>query len=89
VRRHDDLARGCLCEDYLACVLKGPNDLHAEINHYCCFIGCRVMVKEAIMTIGPEAFVAAEKLPDQVKRRLPFSPNVPSAHATAYCGKRL
>jgi len=54
VRRQDDLA----------CVLKGSNDLHAEINDHCGFARRRGMVEKAIMTVGPQAFMAAEELPD-------------------------
>jgi hypothetical protein len=86
VRRHDDLACGCLRVDHLACVLKGPNNLHTEINDHCCFAWGRVMVKEAIMTVDPQAFMAAEKLPDKIKGRLPRSSNLPSWHAAAHCG---
>src|SRR4051794_40202664 len=89
VRRHDDLACGRLRADYLAFVLKGTNDLHAEINDHCCFARRREMVKEAIMTVGPQSFMAAEKLPDKGKRRLPCSPNLTNAHAGSHCGKRL
>src|SRR2546429_9418655 len=89
MRGHGDLACRRLCADYFACVRKRPNDLHAEVNDHLCFALRRVVVKEAIMTVGPQAFMAAEKLPDQIKRRLPCSPNVPNAHAAPYCGERL
>src|SRR5947207_15868024 len=49
----------------------------------------RVVVNEAIMTVGPQAFMAAEKLPDNIKRRPPCSPNVPNAHVTPHRGQRL
>jgi hypothetical protein len=48
-----------------------------------------VLIKEAIVTIGPQAFMAAEKLPDKIKGRLPCSSNLPNAHGTPHCGKRL
>jgi hypothetical protein len=47
------------------------------------------MVKEAIMTIDPQTFIAAEKFPDKIKRRLPCSADVPNAQAALYCGERL
>src|SRR5207244_8550614 len=89
MRGHGNLACRRLCADYFACVLKRPNDLHAEVNDYRCFAMRRVVVKEAIMTVGPQAFMAAEKLPDKIERRLPCSPSVPNAHAAPYCGERL
>jgi hypothetical protein len=48
-----------------------------------------VVVKEAIMTVGPQAFMATKKLPDKIKRRLPCFPNVPYAQAPPDCGERL
>src|ERR1700752_4975683 len=89
MRGHDDLACRRLGADYFTCVLKGPNNLHAEVNDHRCFTRRRVVVKEAIMTVGPEAFMVAEKLPDNIKCRLPCSPNVPNAQATPHCGERL
>src|SRR5947207_11453459 len=89
MRGHGDLARGRRCADYFACVLKGLNDLNAEVNDHRCFATRRVVVKEAIMTVGPQAFMAAEKLPDKIKRRLPCSPNVPNAYVTPHRGQRL
>ena len=90
MRGHGDLACRRLCADYFACVLKGPNDLHAEVNYHLCF-GVQVIrpFQEAIMTVGPQAFMAAEKLPDKIKRRLPCSPNVTYAQAAPHCGERL
>ena len=41
------------------------------------------------MTVGAEAFMAAEKLPDSVKRWFPCSANVPNTHAASHCGERL
>src|SRR6266404_7801651 len=89
VRGHGDLARGRRCADYFACALKGLNDLNAEVNDHRCFAMRLVVVKEAIMTVGPQAFMAAEKLPDKIKRRLPSSPNVPNAQAAPHGGERL
>src|SRR5438552_19003312 len=89
MRGHSDLACRRLCADYFACVLKGPNDLHAEVNDHRCFAMRRVVVKKAIMTVGPQAFMAAEKLPDKIKRRLPCSPNVSNAQAAPHGGERL
>src|SRR5438552_118041 len=89
MRGHSDLACRRLCADYFACLLKGLNDLHAEVNDHRCFAMRRVVVKKAIMTVGSQAFMAAEKLPDKIKRRLPCFPNVPNAHVTPYCGERL
>src|SRR5947207_6766022 len=89
MRGHGDLARRRLCADYFACVLKGPNDLYAEVNDHRCFAMRRVVVKETIMSVGPQAFMAAEKLPDKIKRRLPCSTDLPNAHAASHCGERL
>jgi len=89
VCRHRDFACRRLRADYLASVLKGLNDLHAEINHHYCFARRRVLIKEAIVTIGPQTFIAAEKLPDKIKSRLPCSSNLPNAYAAPHCGKRL
>src|SRR3989442_11718361 len=89
MRGNGDLACRRRCADYFACVLKRPNDLHAEVNHHRCFAMRRAVVKKAIMTVGPQAFMAAEKLPDKIKRGLPCSPNVPNAQAAPYCGERL
>src|SRR5262245_37139914 len=89
VRRHDDLACGRLRAHYFAFVRKGPNDLHAEINDHGCFARRSVMVQEAIMTVGPQAVLAAEKLPDKIKCRLPCAPDLPDAHVAPHGGKRL
>ena len=60
---------GVPVQDHFARVLKGLNDLHAEGNFHFCIARRGVMVKKAIMTVGPQAFMAAEKLPDKIKRR--------------------
>src|SRR5262245_13315502 len=57
MRSHDDLACGRLRADDLAFALKGANDLHAEIDDHCYFARRSVMVKEAIMAVGPETFM--------------------------------
>lgn len=89
MRGHGDLAGRRLCADYLAGVLKGPNDLHAEVNDHRFVTMRRVVVEEAIMTVGAQALMAAEALPDKIKRRLPYSPDVANAQAASHCGERL
>ena len=89
MRGHDDFAGRYLCADYFACVRKGPTDLHAEVDDNRRFALRRVVVNEAIVTVGPQAFMLAEKLPDKIKRRLSCSPNFPNAHAAPHCGERL
>src|SRR5947199_10746288 len=89
MRGHGDIACRRLCADYFACVLKRPNDLHAEVNDHRWFAMRRVVVKEAIMTVDPQAFMAAEKLPDKIKRRLPCLPNLANAYVASHCGYRL
>src|SRR5438067_2054640 len=89
MRGHRDLTRRRLCADYFAGVLKGPTDLHAKVNDYLCFARRRVVVEKAIMTVGPQAFMLAEELPDKVKRRLPCCPNFPNAHAAPHRRERL
>ena len=89
MRGYGDLSCRRLCADYFACVLKGPNDLHAEVNDHRCFAMRRVVVKKAIMTVGPQTLMAAEKLPDKIKRRFPRAPNVSDEHAPLHCRKKL
>jgi len=89
MRGHGDLACRHLCADYFACVLKGLNNLHSKVNDHRCFASRREVVNEAIMTVGPETFMMAEKLPDNIKRRLPCSPNVRTTQAAPHCGERL
>jgi hypothetical protein len=89
MRGHGDLACRRLCADYFACVLKGSNDLHAEVNYDRWFAMRRVVIKEAIMTVGPQAFMATEKLPDKIKRRLPCSSNVSDEHTPPHCREEL
>ena len=48
-----------------------------------------MMVKKAIMTIGPEVFMTVEKLPDEVKCWLPRSANVHPVHSAPHCRERL
>src|SRR5262245_14088817 len=86
---HGDFACGRLCIDYLAFALKGPNDLNAEINVHRCITMSGMMVEEAIMPIDSQAFMAAEKLPDEIKRRLPDAANVSTERAPPHRGERL
>jgi hypothetical protein len=64
VRRHNDFACRRLGANYFAFVLKWSNDLHAEVYDHCNLTLPRVMVKETVMTVGPQAFMAPEKIPD-------------------------
>ena len=89
MRSHSDLAGWRLGADYFTHPLKGPNNLHTEVNDHSCFARRRVVVKEAIMTVGPKAFLLAEKLPDKIKRRLPCFSNVRNVQAAAHRGERL
>src|SRR5262245_2837782 len=89
MRGHGNLTCRRLCADYLTRVLKGPNNLHSKVNDNRSFARRGVVVKEAIMTVRPEAFMTAEKLPHKIKRRLPCSPNISNAHVTPDCGERL
>src|SRR5262245_42568672 len=86
---HGDLACGRLCTDYLDFALKGPNDLNAEVNVHRCITMGWMMVEEAIMPVGSQAFMAAEDLPDEIKRRLPDAANVSTERAPPNRGERL
>src|SRR3989441_5655442 len=86
---HGDLACGRLCTDYLAFALKGPNNLNAEVNVHRCITMGGMMVEEAIMPVGSQAFMAAEELPDEIKRRLPDAANVSTERAPPHRGERL
>jgi len=48
-----------------------------------------MVVKEAIMTVGPQALMSAEKIPDKIKRWLPCFPHVPKMYTALHCGERL
>ena len=78
-----------LCTNYLAFALKGPNYLNAEVNVHRCITISRMMVEEAIMPVGSQTFMAAEEIPDQIKRRLPDAANVSTKCAPPHCGERL
>jgi hypothetical protein len=86
---HGDLACGCLRTDYLAFVLKAPTDLNAEVNVHRFITRDRMTIDEAIMSVGSQAFMAAEKLPDQIKRRLPDAANVSTERASPDRSERL
>jgi hypothetical protein len=86
---HGDLARGRLCADYFAFALKGPNDLNAEVNVLRCITMGGMMVEEAIMRVGSQAFMAAKELPDEIERRLPDAANVSTERAPPHRGERL
>jgi hypothetical protein len=84
---HRDLACGGLSTDYLAFALKWPNDLNAEVNVHCC-ITDGMMIEEAIMSVGSQAFMATEELPNEIKRRLPDAANVSAESAPPHRGER-
>src|SRR5262245_64000825 len=89
VRGHDNLPCRRLCTNYFAFVVKWPNDLNAEVSIHHCFTICSMMVQETIMPAGSQALMATQKLPDEIKRRLPRAPNVSDAHATPHRGEGL
>jgi hypothetical protein len=86
---HGDLARGRLCTDYFAFALKGPNHLNAEVNIHRSITMGGMMIEEAIMPVGSQAFMAAKELPDEIKRRLPDAANVSTERAPSHRGERL
>jgi hypothetical protein len=86
---HGNFACRCLCTDYLAFAIKGPNDLNAEVNVHRCITMGGMMVEEAIMAVGSQAFMAAKELPDEIKRRLPDAANVSTERAPPHRGERL
>jgi hypothetical protein len=86
---HGNFACGRLCTDYLALALKGPDDLNAEVNVHRCTTMARMMIEEAIMAVGSQAFMTAEELPDEIKRRFPDAANVSTKRAPPHCGERL
>jgi hypothetical protein len=47
------------------------------------------MVKEAIMAVRPQAFMLAEKFPDEIKCRPPCFTNLSNTHAAPHCSERL
>jgi len=49
----------------------------------------RVMIEEAVVTVASQTIMATEKLPHQIKRRLPGAPNVSDEHAPPYCREGL
>src|SRR5215813_1263338 len=86
---HSDLARRRFCTDYLTFAFKGPNDLNAEFNvHRCTTIG-GMMVEEAIMPVGSQAFIATQELPHEIKCRLPDAANVSRERAPTHRSERL
>ena len=58
VRGRDYFARRRLGADYFSSALKAFNDFYTELYDHCRFTSHRVMVKEAIMTVCPQAFMA-------------------------------
>jgi hypothetical protein len=86
---HGDFACGRLCTDYLAFAFKGPNDLNSEVNVHRCITMGGMMVEEAVMPVGSQAFMAAEELPDEIKRRLPDAADVSTERSPPHRGKRL
>jgi hypothetical protein len=48
-----------------------------------------MMVEEAIMPVGSQAFMVAEELPDEIKCRLPDAAYVSTERAPADRGERL
>src|SRR5262252_1966380 len=86
---HNGFACGRLCTDDLAFALKGPHDLNAEVNVHRCITMGGMMVEEAIMPVGSQAFMAAEELPDEIKRRLPDAANVSTERSPPHRGERL
>jgi hypothetical protein len=48
-----------------------------------------MMVEKTIMPAGPQVFVAADEFPNEIKRRLPGSTDVPAQHASSYRSERL
>jgi hypothetical protein len=86
---HGDFACGRLRTDYLAFALKGPYDLNAEVNVHRCITMGVMMVEEAIMPVGSQAFMAAEELPDEIKRWLPDAANVSTVRSPPHRGERL
>src|SRR5215510_2502005 len=89
MRGHGDLARGRLCTDHFAFALKGSNDLNAEVNVHRRITMDGMMVEEAIMPVGSQAFMAAEELPDEIKRRLPDAADVSTERSPPHRGERL
>src|SRR5262249_58767782 len=86
---HGALARRRCCTDYFAFALKGPDDLNAEFNfHRCTTIG-GMMVEEAIIPVGSQAFIATQELPDEIKCRLPDAANVSRGRAPTHRSERL
>ena len=82
-----DLAGGRLGADYFAFTLKGANDLDPEVNVHRFIAMGRVMVEEAIVPTFSQVLMAAEELPDEIKRRLPGAANVPNRHAPVHRGE--
>jgi hypothetical protein len=89
VSGHGDFACGRLCTHYLAFALKGSSDLNAEVNVHRYITMGGMMVEEAIMPVGSQAFMAAEELPDEIKRRLPDTANVSTERSPSHRDKRL
>ncbi len=48
-----------------------------------------MMVKKAIMAVGSQVFMAAEELPDEIKRRLPDAADVSTEPAPSHRRERL
>jgi hypothetical protein len=89
MRGHGNFACGRLSTDYLAFTLKRPDDLNPEVNvHGCASMGGMV-VDEAIMAVASQVLMAADKLPNEIKRRLPDAANVSTERAPPHCGEWL
>jgi hypothetical protein len=85
---HGDFTCGRLCTDYLAFALKRQNDLNAEVNVHRCIAMGGMMVEEAIVAVGSQAFMSPEELPDEIKGRLPDAANVSTERAPPHRGER-
>ena len=89
VSGHGDLAGRRFCTDYLAFALKGPNNLNAEGDIHRGITIDGMMIEEAIMPVGSQAFMTAEELPYEIKCRLPDAANVSTKRALSHRGERL
>jgi hypothetical protein len=89
VRGQGNITCWCLCTDNFAFALKLTNNLNAEVNLYLGGAICSMMVQKTIMPVGSQTLVATQKLPDEIKCRLPCAPNVSGEYAASHGSKML
>ncbi len=89
VRGHGNFTGRSLRAFYFVLVRKRSGDLHAKVDVHCQAGPSGMMIDETIVSAGPQTILAMEKLPYEIKRRLPGPANVSAEHAPLHSGERL